>query len=103
MPGCRIPPSSEGGVTQLCWDYMDQFVSYVYKLQIQVICGFVFVPSQQRLFDLWQNFVCMLGKSFSLLDPPQFPYDITEPGLGRPPGVLVGLLALHFCVINAYP
>lgn len=104
MLGCRILPSAEGGVTRLCRDYMDQFVSYEYKLPIQIICGFVFVPSQQRLSDLWQKFVCMLSKSFFVLEPGVPSHDITELGLGKPLDVSVGLLALHFCVfISAYP
>lgn len=79
-------------------------VSYEYKLPIQIICGFVFVPSRQRLSDLWQKFVCMLGKSFSLLEPGVPSHDITELGLGKPLSVSVGLLALGLCVfISAYP
>lgn len=54
-PGCRLPPSPEGA-TQLCWDPVDRFVSFVNKLQIQI-------PSQQPLSDLWQKFACYAGQA----------------------------------------
>lgn len=65
-PECGSSPSVEGGSqpreeSRVCWDYRDKFVSYVYKLPIQIIFGFVFVPSKLSL-ELWQKFVCYLGR-----------------------------------------
>lgn len=41
---------------------MDQFVSYIYKLPIQIIGRFVFVTSKLPFLDLWQECVCYLGQ-----------------------------------------
>lgn len=63
--------------SQVCWDYRNQFVSYVYKLPIKIIFGFVFFHLNNHLRNFGRNLCAILGKLFSRQEP-QFPYDITE-------------------------